>query len=871
MRLTKQRILLIAAALVVLSGVLVQSFNTLAGQHRTQVQQELHKVLGKGVTYERLTVSLWRGLGFAAEGFRIADNPRFAATPLVYARELVLGVSWWNLLLGRIVIDSMTFNDPEFQIITEEQGALNLAELASRKNDIGELPRIAAPAPNAAPVSFTINSLRVRNGRIDYIDRSVKEPAELQIKNVEMKIAGFHPDRPSRFTLTAALTEALERDVRIEGSVGPVVNGRPWLQQPVDLSLEFDSLYVPLLRRAIAFLRNKIPRELDVTGPMALHARVTGALGKPRISDVTLNVPLFGSSEYNAVLTAAIDLSQSDSWSQAQIQGKLSLDGIDLKQLRKLDFLKVNLPAGFAGEGAINIYSRFEGSWENLRLGAFIRADQSELHFTDWLRKPAGARAQLEARISRRNNALVLHESRLRLGDTDVTLTGQIADLTAPRLQVRFYSVKSRVAAWTSSLSPFELHGKGGEAAWDIVASKNMASPEEPWTVNGRLTMTGGKFHHQSSGRTIEDVNAEVAFLGREVRLDHATFRWGSSRIALIGHASDPGFLPLTYRLRAAELNLLDLSRELALPPGRLHNVSVEGSVESHNGATVMTGSFFSSEGTLRELPYRNLRANVSWSAGGLAYNNLSLQTLDGTFYSEGSFAGADHGFDIASRLQSADVKAVVAHMIPQLKDRLEGRIDFRGQFSAGAKGNGAKRLQSLKGSGDALIDRGAIKNFNILMHLFSRAGGVSSDSNTAASLPVALSEPAKRSDTPFDTLKARFVVEQQRLHAENFLLSTPDYTVSGTGSIGFDRTVKWNGSLTLSPRLTQELQREYTTLRYLVDRRGRLSFSFRINGKLPNVKIRHENRALAQILRLTAAQRAKTPGPDGKIQAQGQ
>ena len=87
-------------------------------------------------------------------------------------------------------------------------------------------------------------------------------------------------------------------------------------------------------------------------------------------------------------------------------------------------------------------------------------------------------------------------------------------------------------------------------------------------------------------------------------------------------------------------------------------------------------------------------------------------------------------------------------------------------------------------------------------------------------------------------------------MHTEDLVITTPDYTITGAGSVGFDRSTSWNGILLLSPRLTQEIQREHRIIRYLLDRRGRLPISFRLDGKIPNVKIRLENRALAQALR---------------------
>ena len=82
------------------------------------------------------------------------------------------------------------------------------------------------------------------------------------------------------------------------------------------------------------------------------------------------------------------------------------------------------------------------------------------------------------------------------------------------------------------------------------------------------------------------------------------------------------------------------------------------------------------------------------------------------------------------------------------------------------------------------------------------------------------------------------------------------DYTITGAGWIGIDRSTKWDAALVLSPRLAQEIQKDYRMLRYMLDRRNRLSISFRVDGTVPNIKIRLESRILAQLLRGTAPSR---------------
>ncbi|HME60072.1 MAG TPA: hypothetical protein VKH62_02360, partial [Candidatus Binatia bacterium] len=94
------------------------------------------------------------------------------------------------------------------------------------------------------------------------------------------------------------------------------------------------------------------------------------------------------------------------------------------------------------------------------------------------------------------------------------------------------------------------------------------------------------------------------------------------------------------------------------------------------------------------------------------------------------------------------------------------------------------------------------------------------------------------------------------RVFTDDLVITTPDYTITGTGSIGFDRSTRWNGLIELSPRLTQEVQRDYRIIRYLLDRRGRLAIPFHIEGQVPNVTVRLENRALAQALRTGGGQK---------------
>jgi hypothetical protein len=833
------------------------------------VHQELQRFLGKDATFDRFEASWWGGLGFSAQEFRIADNPRFAATPVVRAKELKLGVSLFQLVFGRIVVNSLTFQGPEFQIITDERGLLNLSALQVRKNESKSLAplrtnapekRTSAPERKSLSVSFLVSKIKVRNGQVDFIDRSVKEPAEIHVKNVEMDVKGLNPSGKTSIKFAAALSEGLGHDVKINGVFGPLRRPHDWLQQPVELEMRFDSLSAMLLARALPFLRNRIPRELEVTGPLSLQAKLEGTFDRPRITDVVLKIPLLGSSNYNAILEGSMEVPEGRPWSEAQLKGRLTLNSLNLAQLRNLPFFKQTLPVALAMEGSVSASSQFEGTWATLRAGVLVKGEKSELRYRDWLRKPAGRSAEFEAQISRQDKELVLHESKLTLGASKMMVSGSIEQTAETYLRLKLRSDSNDLATWWRLVSPLPFNGAAGTIDWDIVLEKNLAFADG-WKINGKLNLADAEFRHKETGRKIDQLDATIAFLGNAAALKKGSFRLGSSYVSVAANAPDLAEPAADYTLRSPELNLRDLP---ALPlgnPSQLKNVTASGQIRWQDDVPSLAGTFTSAEGNLEASPFRALQADVTWTPQGIGFKNLSLQAFDGALRADGYWATQRdlQGFTLKSETESIQLASLLKQKFPQLKDRIEGHLNFRGRFNAATQ-NGAIATETLQGSGESSIHQGIIRGFNLIARILPGGGGDSAPSKGAFRFPNSLAGLVDRSYTPFDTLKANLRIEGQRIRTDDLLLVTPDYTITGAGWVGFDRTTQWNGMLVFSPRISQELQREYKLIRYLLDRRGRLSIAFRAEGRFPNVNFRPESRALAHVFRRSFPAKAGEP-----------
>jgi uncharacterized protein involved in outer membrane biogenesis len=860
MKFYTKRALAVLTLLAAAAVAIVLTISVVVHTRRGEVQQELRTLLGHDITFDSMTASLWDGVGFSVTEFRIADNPRFAATPFVHSRELRLGMSIWNLLLGRLVINSLTFIQPEFQIITNEDGFLNVAALVKRNQELTAFPRLRASSTekSSAPVNFLITRFKVIDGRVEFIDRSVSAPAEMQINNIDLDVGGLDLTARARIKLTASLTEGLGRDLRIEGEMGRPALGKYWSQQPVNLEMQFDYLSLPTLSRAIPFLRDRIPRELDITGPMYLQAKVTGTLQHPQFTSITLKVPLLGSSEYNAIIEGKAKFAELRDWAEAPIAGTLTLNAISLRQLRGLPLLRQNLPATLATEGSMNIQSRFEGSWNQLRMGVLAEADDSDVLYPGWVHKAAGQPARLRAQISRHNGEVALLPSELSLERLNILVSGALTQNQRPRLSLRLRAGQSSLKSLEQYLAPAAFDNVTGNVDWDLAFEKNLASAGSGWETRGVVNLAQVALRHKASGRTIDHLNGSLLFSGQRARAPNLSLRLGSS--AVTGSLDIANLNPLIgrYTLRSSDLNLTDIPSFTGSASARMNNVISSGAISVENELPFLRGALSSSEGTFQDTPYRDLQTDIAWSPDRLSFTDLHLGAFEGNLRAMGSWnlsASQAREFRLAPRLKDVNLSMVLSRLAPDLKDRFNGQLDFRGEFDATVP-PGATLLQTIKGSATVLIRKGMIKDFNLIARLFDRGSQQEQNAKAALRISEHLAAIAQREDTPVEDFKAALTVETQRVRMDNLLFSTPEYVITGTGWMDFDGVTQGNGQLIFSSKLTQELQREYGALRYFVDRKGRLAVVFRLDGKLPNIRIRPENRALAQAFRWGTWQR---------------
>jgi autotransporter translocation and assembly factor TamB len=302
--------------------------------------------------------------------------------------------------------------------------------------------------------------------------------------------------------------------------------------------------------------------------------------------------------------------------------------------------------------------------------------------------------------------------------------------------------------------------------------------------------------------------------------------------------------------LRSARFDLADVGGLPAARGDALKSLLSLGEFRFKDGKATLRGTLSSPEGTLRELPYHNLRGEIVWSPNSLKFRNLTFQALSGSLRADGSMeSGAENSQRLVldPKVEAVDLKALLAQKFPQFKDNFDGQLTLKAKFRTEGK-NSSAAPGSVEGEGETRVRSGSLKDFNLMQLVFSRIGALPGMSNL--SVPPRYLALAERRDTLFDSLTGSFEIKQGRIYSKDLLLSAADYSVSAEGSMGFDKTMKWNAVLAMSPQFSQDLVKEYKTARFLLDKQGRLTIPFRLEGALPHVQVKPDLHALGEMIR---------------------
>ncbi len=838
-------------ALVLVVGLFMVSLNTLVDRNREGIREEIQKKLGRSTSFDEVRIHLWSGLGLIAKNLRIADDPRFAATPLLQTKEVKMQVRWLPLLLGNIEIKKFILSEPEIQIIKNEKGKFNLFALGTprkRPRDTGE-PSVAT---EKAPVAFSVSEVEVRQGKIHYVDRSSKDPVEIRLHNLDMDLNALALTQTVKIKLKATLMDGNAQNVTMEGWVGPLTSVKEWTEYHLDLQMSIDSLLMPQLTSAVPFLNDKIPSYIDISGPLTIRTKVLGTVRQPHITGLTLEGAIFGSQTNNLQITADVDLTNGHSNHETKFKGKLVLEPVTLERLKQIPFVESFLPTSLTSKGPIGIVSNVEGTLQDLTVDILIKADGSELGYGNWFKKPKGVPAKIQLRVARTNNRLSLHPSSLSIHNLNLDFAGSMEETPERLFRLRVRTDAVDLAGWEKLLPLVAPYDLAGEVGFNLSIKKMFAPQGNDLNVRGFLNLEDLRITDKKSGRRMEKITSQIIFTGKEAEVERLQLRLGSSDFTIQGVLDNLSSPTFNYRLRSPKLNLVDLTDLPEYKSDWMKDFTSEGEFQLKNGIPTVDAEIGLREGILQELSYQNLNGVILWRPGNLAVKDLTLQALGGGFKGSGTWVWGDGqkpNFAFTPHIKGMNLKELLPRVSPELGDGVEGSLNLEAKLE-GSGANWESVKGTLQGQGHAEIIKGKFKDLNLVKRVLARVTGLPGIGNMiSSSLSPQYATIFTRQDTPFDSLEANFNVNEGRIGTKDLLMAASDYLIEAKGWIGLDSSMRWDATLALSPPLSQELMQKHKNVRYLVDSQGRLGVPFRLVGNLPRIQPKPDIKLLAEMI----------------------
>ncbi len=270
-----RKFLVLGAVLLVLAGVLfaaASNLNRYLEDNREWLAEQASVALGRPVAFDEIGVSLRGGLGARITSVAIGEDPAFGKGAFLRADRIDAVIKILPALRGRYEVARVEIDAPEISIIKTRSG-FNFASLGRAAGTQARTDEKEDPPAGALPL--LVSSLRISDGRLQFIDRSASPTAELNVDHLDFTASDVGLDHPIQLDLAAAVLGVTEYNIRVAGTLGPLGSPEAAAHAPVDLRVDLGPLVVDRLKK-LALIGESIPTEFSSPDPIALSVKLFG-------------------------------------------------------------------------------------------------------------------------------------------------------------------------------------------------------------------------------------------------------------------------------------------------------------------------------------------------------------------------------------------------------------------------------------------------------------------------------------------------------------------------------------------------------------------------------------------------------------------
>ena len=270
-------IVVLVVAVAALAALL--NVNYFVARNRDYLIAQAEQALGRQISVSDVHATIFSGLGVRLTNFAMSDDPAFSSEHFIRARDLQMNLKMWPLLRKEVEVKRIVLHEPVIHIIRNSRGDYNFSSIGKsqrEKKEAGEKKSREPRRDQADQLGFLVSLIDISDGYIRYIDR--KDGGDLEVRQIDLKVADFHPDQPFSINLAAALYAA-KQNVVLRGKVGPLSGHEDFSQVPLTGELDADTLDLSRLNKALPSLRNAASNDFEISGVFRVkNLRFRGSL-----------------------------------------------------------------------------------------------------------------------------------------------------------------------------------------------------------------------------------------------------------------------------------------------------------------------------------------------------------------------------------------------------------------------------------------------------------------------------------------------------------------------------------------------------------------------------------------------------------------
>jgi hypothetical protein len=239
-------------------------------------------------TFEKANLALRSGLKMDIQGFHISENPIFGEEDFLCASHADLTLQILPLLIGKIHLKKVSFDQPIVRLIRNAEGTFNIKDIIQGTKGKGKTGSPKAPLLDYINVSNVL----CRNGQLFFIDElPTKGRVSLSMDAFDLALKELPQERMFQIFLGSRLSGSTTQRVMIRGNLGSLAEHSDIISLPMDLELTLHDFPLSVLTPYVpegfplAPVSGIVGIDLHLNGSLA---SIVSALGEMRCKELIL-------------------------------------------------------------------------------------------------------------------------------------------------------------------------------------------------------------------------------------------------------------------------------------------------------------------------------------------------------------------------------------------------------------------------------------------------------------------------------------------------------------------------------------------------------------------------------------------------------